>query len=520
MKKVMQDNYHCCRTTYKGRKIFFIFVFMFVFTCFVCVQNVQAAKDDSQQLSSGELNEVKKLSLRLKGYTLKAQAETKQYILEVKELNKKLEKAKEDLQQQQKESGQREEKLKKQLADAAWQMELLRATNEQIAAAFKESETQDEKLRAQLEQKEKQSDKGAAAELEMLKKENERLITHNDTLINEKRGLLLKMVNYQKQSGFEEGTQMNKGSLDVASEEINYLKTEFDNLNALLNKAYEELSRVKERNNEMSKENVQLLTQAAQIKKQLEEKEKKAALTEDLIREKEREYAAKLENNKNEFNEQLKGFQGMANELEKKNALTNKDKELYISQLEDYKNRFTALQNEYEEVNNNSQILKKRLRQMYEKEKAWRETQESDRTLLVKYSTAIDDLNGQLIKAQAEIQQFNLLLKTMPDNLSRLERELNDTRMENSNLHYNLGVFYTQKLEYTQAIDEFKKALQSNENDANVHYNLGIIYSRYIIDEAKAISHFKHYLSIAPNDKDAQRAKEYLLIWGTKDNKR
>jgi tetratricopeptide (TPR) repeat protein len=106
----------------------------------------------------------------------------------------------------------------------------------------------------------------------------------------------------------------------------------------------------------------------------------------------------------------------------------------------------------------------------------------------------------------------------MPEKLVILERDNNTMRRENATLHYNLGVFHTERQEYTQAIDEFKKALQCNADDASTHYNLGIIYSRYIIDEPKAVSHFKHYLALAPHDKDARKTKEYLLIWGAKDD--
>ncbi|MCM8813469.1 MAG: tetratricopeptide repeat protein, partial [Candidatus Omnitrophica bacterium] len=109
-------------------------------------------------------------------------------------------------------------------------------------------------------------------------------------------------------------------------------------------------------------------------------------------------------------------------------------------------------------------------------------------------------------------------IKTMPDKLAKLENENERLRMQNATLHYNLGVFHTQRQEYMQAIEEFQQCLKFNSADSSAHYNLGIIYSRYIIDEAKAVLHFKHYLSLSPQDKDAQRAKEYILLWGAKEN--
>ena len=86
---------------------------------------------------------------------------------------------------------------------------------------------------------------------------------------------------------------------------------------------------------------------------------------------------------------------------------------------------------------------------------------------------------------------------------------------ENSVLHYNLGVFYLQRQEHSEAIKEFEKVLELNPDDAATHYNLGIIYADYLDNKVKAIAHFKKYLMIDPKDKDADRAKKYILTWET-----
>ena len=137
--------------------------------------------------------------------------------------------------------------------------------------------------------------------------------------------------------------------------------------------------------------------------------------------------------------------------------------------------------------------------------------------MLTSYSEHIDKLTAQIEDIEEKNRHVNFLLKTMPEKISRHEREISQLRSQNASLHYNLGVFHTQRQEYTQAIMEFEQALKFNYEDAGTHYNLGIIYSRYIINELKAITHFKHYLAIAPGDKDSQKAKEYILIWGAKE---
>jgi tetratricopeptide (TPR) repeat protein len=64
---------------------------------------------------------------------------------------------------------------------------------------------------------------------------------------------------------------------------------------------------------------------------------------------------------------------------------------------------------------------------------------------------------------------------------------------------------------YEEAVKEYEKTLSLRPDDLYAHYNLGIIYSQYLIDEEKAVSHFKKYLKKAPTDKDADMARRYIF---------
>lgn len=79
-------------------------------------------------------------------------------------------------------------------------------------------------------------------------------------------------------------------------------------------------------------------------------------------------------------------------------------------------------------------------------------------------------------------------------------------------MHYNLGVFYTKEGNYQKAIKEFEAVIKANPNDADAYYNLGVIYAEYLNEEEKAIDYFSRYLELAPNDKDADKARKYLLL--------
>jgi tetratricopeptide (TPR) repeat protein len=86
---------------------------------------------------------------------------------------------------------------------------------------------------------------------------------------------------------------------------------------------------------------------------------------------------------------------------------------------------------------------------------------------------------------------------------------------ETADMHYNLGVFYVQSTEYGRAIKEFEKALDLNSDNADANYNLGFIYAEHLVDREKAIQYFRNYLTYAPDAKDAEWIRKYILTWQT-----
>ena len=129
----------------------------------------------------------------------------------------------------------------------------------------------------------------------------------------------------------------------------------------------------------------------------------------------------------------------------------------------------------------------------------------------------LEDLRNELHERNLLLLRDNKLLKSKVDKYPRKMYQvavLKDRLLkENAVLHYNLGVFYTQKQDYNNALVEFEKVLELNPNDPATHYNLGVIYAEFLNNKPKAMMHFKRYLASAPKDKDAERAKKYLLTW-------
>ena len=116
----------------------------------------------------------------------------------------------------------------------------------------------------------------------------------------------------------------------------------------------------------------------------------------------------------------------------------------------------------------------------------------------------------------------NLRDKTaqLPEKFIKLVEQNKRLIQETADMHYNLGVFYTERKKYKQAAQEFLKAVEIKPDDATSNYNLGFIYAEYLKNKPKAIEHFKQYLWLSKGlDKDADKARKYILIWETYDQK-
>ncbi|MDD5745977.1 MAG: tetratricopeptide repeat protein, partial [Candidatus Omnitrophica bacterium] len=415
------------------------------------------------------------------------------------------------------------------LAELTGQVQELSRLNDENRGVSEEKQVllaQIETLKIQAVQQEERTKLAEQAlrdkELEYAKKlENSKLelseqVKELYAVADEKRELLAQINELKKQAD-EREKRIDLAATLLKDKERDYL-AKLASTQSELSGQVAELTRVRKENSALAAEKQTLLGKVETFKKQISDLEQKTMAAEKTLRDKEKEYIAALENNKPELNAQLKKISNLAEELDKKNQLVNKDKELYLSQIEDYKNKYAALQEKFKTLEQNKAEVAKQAQALLRKERDWENKDLKQIKLLSEYSDTVDKLKTEIGKLESAKRELELHLKSIPNKLAELERDVNALRRENNMLHYNLGVFYTQRQEYTLAIDEFNKALKLNANDASTHYNLGIIYSRYIIDETKAVSHFKHYLALAPNDKDATRAKEYLLIWGAKDD--
>ena len=105
-----------------------------------------------------------------------------------------------------------------------------------------------------------------------------------------------------------------------------------------------------------------------------------------------------------------------------------------------------------------------------------------------------------------EIQTMDLLEK-----IDAFTEEDERLKGDAAKAHYNMGNIYFQKGEYEIAAREYFQALTLMPNDPDVHYNLAFVSSEYLKDYRTALKHYKIYLYLNPQAKDASFINKQIL---------
>lgn len=114
---------------------------------------------------------------------------------------------------------------------------------------------------------------------------------------------------------------------------------------------------------------------------------------------------------------------------------------------------------------------------------------------------------------EKEIAALRRQIRHLPRHTADLARQHDLLLKENADMHYNLGVFYSKKAQYPQAVKEFEQALKMRPNDADANFNLGTLYAQRLQDRPKAIAYFQRFLELNPRSKEAARVRAFLDGW-------
>ncbi|MBI4340883.1 MAG: tetratricopeptide repeat protein [Candidatus Omnitrophica bacterium] len=122
-------------------------------------------------------------------------------------------------------------------------------------------------------------------------------------------------------------------------------------------------------------------------------------------------------------------------------------------------------------------------------------------------------LQGDYTASVADNSTLRNQIRTIPKDVDRIAREHQRLLKENADMHYNLGVLFSQRKDYPRALSEFRKVVELRPDDGDAYYNLGIIYAEHLPDREKAMAHFKRYLTLNPHAKDSGWVKQYIASW-------
>lgn len=122
----------------------------------------------------------------------------------------------------------------------------------------------------------------------------------------------------------------------------------------------------------------------------------------------------------------------------------------------------------------------------------------------------------ELIRERDDLTERNASLAQevaeAPRRFQKMAQENHLLMQETADMHYNLGVFYTEERNYRRALKEFIRALDFDPNGAKIHYNLGYLYAEQFEEHEKAVRHFQRFLEIEPAGRESEAIRSYLLV--------
>ncbi len=114
----------------------------------------------------------------------------------------------------------------------------------------------------------------------------------------------------------------------------------------------------------------------------------------------------------------------------------------------------------------------------------------------------INNLNKKNIKRNKVIDREKKTLELL-SKIDAFKEEDEKLKRDAAIAHYNMGNIYFQKGEYEIAYREYYQAVTLMPNDPDAHYNLAFVCGEYLGDYKTALKHYRMYLYLKPNAKDA-----------------
>ncbi len=105
---------------------------------------------------------------------------------------------------------------------------------------------------------------------------------------------------------------------------------------------------------------------------------------------------------------------------------------------------------------------------------------------------------------------FKLLMITLP--IQAQAEDCSSMIVKSPQSYFQRGLCYSRNQQHTQALEDYSKVLELDNNNRNARYNRGLILSRYFGQYDEALEDFEELLKTNPRDADAifQRGNIYF----------
>jgi len=131
---------------------------------------------------------------------------------------------------------------------------------------------------------------------------------------------------------------------------------------------------------------------------------------------------------------------------------------------------------------------------------------------------AVEDLRAHLEHASGDVAARIELANALFDMGKYREaathyEQVLEVQPENADVRTDLGIAYRSTDRPQQAVEAFRRAIQSDPQHRNAHYNLGVVLAHDLNDPAGAITAYERYLELAPdapNSGEVRRSLEEL----------
>ena len=122
----------------------------------------------------------------------------------------------------------------------------------------------------------------------------------------------------------------------------------------------------------------------------------------------------------------------------------------------------------------------------------------------------LEGIRAQNVMLTKTNMELNELINSTPGHIKDMAAQNQTLVKETAEMHYNMGVFFTENKKFEQAEREYLRALEFDPNNLKVHYNLGYLYAEDMDRHDKAMFHLEKYLQIDPNSKESEAIRSYI----------